>query len=282
MEEKKKFDVVVGNPPYKKDLHLKMLKKTVDHLSPGGEIIWLHPARWVQDPHAPEKSNSDFNEYHLLPFIELEFIPQGKASKLFGNEMRSDLSISHLKNGSKSILTPEKIYELRKIPISIKSIFNKNFISLKSVAEENKRDGIRVRIKTIIQPGHGRSQKDYNLYPKEEIIINGEINGKDWTLNVQKNQFEKPVGYPIPLSIKFSTEEEARNFINSTKTDFFLFLHYLSKVEAITPIEYLPFMKDYKNPWTNERFQEYFNLSNKDMEFIKERMIEIKNDPFRS
>ena len=40
-----KFDVVVGNPPYDRSLHLKILKKVSEFVDfeNGGEIIWLHP-----------------------------------------------------------------------------------------------------------------------------------------------------------------------------------------------------------------------------------------------
>ena len=92
-----KFDVIVGNPPYKKDLHLKFLKICNSLLKRNGEIIWIHPARWLQDPLAPMKGNSDFNKYKDLPFVNFEIIPCGIASKLFNNEMTSDLVISHLK-----------------------------------------------------------------------------------------------------------------------------------------------------------------------------------------
>lgn len=42
-----KFDVCIGNPPYKNGLHLKILQETVKHAD---NVVFIHPAKWLQFP----------------------------------------------------------------------------------------------------------------------------------------------------------------------------------------------------------------------------------------
>lgn len=45
--EKMKFDVCIGNPPYKSGLHLKILEQTVKHAD---NVVFIHPAKWLEFP----------------------------------------------------------------------------------------------------------------------------------------------------------------------------------------------------------------------------------------
>ena len=280
LESMPKFDVVVGNPPYKKNLHLKMLELVHRYLNKDGHIIWIHPARWMQDLLALLKKGTDFLKYKDLSFIDFKIIPVGKASRLFSNEMTTDLVISHLKEGEKSILNEEKIYELRKIPISLRKILYKNTRSLQEVADKNMIDGIRVRMKIIVNSGNsgGSGIVPYLLYPYSEIIVNGLVDNKHWSESIPSNPYKKEKNSPIPLSIKFNTIKEAGNFINSTNTDFYLFLGYMTKLDVNVQLRYLPFMEDYKDSWGNERFQKYFGISDDDMKFIRKTIKFLKQN----
>lgn len=274
-----KFDVVVGNPPYKKDLHLKMLKNACSFLNQNGEIIWVHPARWLQDPLAPMKKNSDFNKYKLLNFVNFDIIPLPIAVKLFHIGIQSDLSISHIKNNNESILNEDLIYTLRNISPLFKRLLKLNS-NLFDNLQFNKRSGIRVPIKQLSMNIHHSTYETvkgkYDLIDNiNEIFVDGyNINNhKDWTQYKQKNQFTKELGSNFPCSIEFKTIEEANNFINYTKTEVFQFFNFLTKLDVNIQLKYLPFMNDYSKTWTNEMLAKYFDISNEELKFIKNTMV---------
>ena len=59
-----KFDCIVMNPPYQKNLHLKILAEAIKHLKDEkSKVVNLSPVRWLQDPLAKYKKNSDYNKF---------------------------------------------------------------------------------------------------------------------------------------------------------------------------------------------------------------------------
>ena len=86
------------NPPYNGNLHLKILQEAMKH---GDEIINLSPIRWLQDPLAEYKKNSDWKKFaSVRKRIEtLDVVKASISDKLFGIQC-GDLGIYHLAKGS--------------------------------------------------------------------------------------------------------------------------------------------------------------------------------------
>ena len=89
-----KFDLIVGNPPYDRSLHLKIL----EHLLPyAKEIVWISPVRWLQDPLAKYKKNSDMLKYRdtiLTKLKEVEVVSAKDAITMFDDaRFTMDLAI---------------------------------------------------------------------------------------------------------------------------------------------------------------------------------------------
>ena len=55
-----KFDHIIMNPPYCRNLHLKILNEAINH---SDDIVNLSPIRWLQDPLAEYKKNSDWKKF---------------------------------------------------------------------------------------------------------------------------------------------------------------------------------------------------------------------------
>ena len=62
-----KFDHVIMNPPYCRNLYLKILNEAINH---SDDIVNLSPIRWVQDPLAEYKRNSDFKKFNEIREIK--------------------------------------------------------------------------------------------------------------------------------------------------------------------------------------------------------------------
>ena len=92
-----KFDCIIMNPPYQRNLHLKILAEAIKHLKDEKSVcVNLSPIRWLQDPIAKNKKNSDFNKFEesVAKHIEsLDIIDKGISGNAFNIGINSDLGI---------------------------------------------------------------------------------------------------------------------------------------------------------------------------------------------
>ena len=82
-----KFDKIIMNPPYDYSMHLRILEKALVHLKDHGTCVNLSPVRWLEDPLAKDKKNSDYLRFgdSVLKHIQsVEKIPMIETNKLFG------------------------------------------------------------------------------------------------------------------------------------------------------------------------------------------------------
>lgn len=294
----KRFDVILSNPPYDKSVHLKFLEK---YCKIAKNIITIQPCGWLTDTYVNEKK-SNFKKYEntiLKHLNDIELFDWMDASIMFKIISHQGVGIFKLdENGG---------YNYNEIPYKGKSKkiidITKNTDSLENHIEWDKIDGIRVRTQAIknAAPSAGskfdkRWKEDirfkYSLMYKGRSVIS--IDGYDikykdkwWSEVGIKNKYTKKKGDPIPCSIKFDTIEEAQNFENYCKTDFFIYCMWLSKVGVNTDFKHLPWLGNvkwsgktgkidgYKYPITDEMLYEYFNLSKDDIKLIQNTLDDI-------
>ena len=260
------------NPPYDGSLHLKILDKVIK-AAPNAKIVNLSPIRWLQDPLAEYKKNSDWFRFSdIRKHIEsVDVVKAEEASQLFQALVHGDLGIYHITN--KGGWTKQNPY---------KSIIEKVYACKKhwaDVAEHDKVDGIRVKTQKLrnsapsskgpIKEWHKDESCWHLMYKRHScIFIDGKQDGKWWTEFDIKNKYSRDIGEPLVDSIKFDTYEEAKNFEDSCWTKFMLFCNKISKVGVNANFSFLPFMPTYAHPWTDEMLYEYFGLNNEEIEEI--------------
>lgn len=263
------FNNIFGNPAYDKNFHLKMLKIVIDKLDNDGTCVWIHPARWAQDPLAPYKNNVDLKKYENLPWSDFEVIPVEEANEIFQIGIPSDLIISVLNH--KSYKSPRSL--INKFDESIVKKLIKYKSKLNDRVDRLKEDGIRVKLREIINlPGgfHGQKANEdsvsLTLYKHDQIFIDGFTkNGISWKDIGNKNGQQKS---SIPWSIKFNTYNEAENFSNSLKTLVYMGLVAIVKRNSHVPFKFLPYFDDYNKPIDNDVIIKLLDLNNEETSYI--------------
>ena len=265
------FDHIITNPPYDKNLHLKILREAMKH---SDEIVNLSPIRWLQDPLAEYKRGSDWKKFaDVRAKIEsLEIISDTEAQNLFGADFLSDIGIYHITENGGWTMNENTI---------IKKIINKGCPTLKDALEENKVDGWRVRLSEMRPaPSFAPNSNVYINFTyyttssvrswvyKDGYTPDGKVYWTDHN-TIKGSRDKSVVGDPLPLSIRFDTQEEAINFENSTKTKFHRYMISKMKTDAHFPFKFVPFLPTYKKPWTDADLYEYFDLNEEEIKEIE-------------
>ena len=264
---------VIMNPPYNGNLHLKIIDKVIKACH-DSEIINLSPIRWLQDPLAEYKKNSDYNRFeNIRNHIEnFDVIKAEEASQIFQALVHGDLGIYKITNDGGWV--KENFY---------KSIIDKVYSCEKhwdDVVEHDKIDGIRVKTQKLRNSAPSsnstikewqRNESCYHLmYKRHSCIFNdGKQDEKWWTEFDIKNKYSRNIGDPLVDSIKFDTYEEAKNFEDSCWTKFMLFCNKISKVGVNSDFRFLPFMPTYTHPWTDKDLYDFFELTPEEVNIIE-------------
>lgn len=266
MNNKKKFDICIQNPPYDKNLHLRFLEKTIQVAD---TVISIQPIRWLQDLCIKNKETNEYKKYKdsIIQYLNnIDIINTNDARKYFNIGINTDLGIYLCNNNggynievlhSKLLLKLlNKIKHLSKLPLN-----------------ENKYDGWRVRFLKVVGGSHTDNNKKDIVKSISNLLYfyNGYKDNKLWYNYYQKNQNTK-LTQEIPLSIKFKNENECINFVNSFKTKFILYIILNTTLNTTLNINSIPFMDDYTKEWNDERFYSYFNLTNDEIKEIDKFM----------
>ena len=267
MNKGKKFSICIMNPPYDRDMHLKFLKKTIEI---SNNVISIQPCRWLQETISKKKKNSQYNKYkqsiseHIKDFEIIDF---DTVLKLF-NVQSTELAIY--------CCDAEGGYDYNKISSNniverVLDYIENNLCDI----ENNKKDGYRVRISKV----SGMSKIKKNVVLKDIVFKNGKYNDKWWYNYYQKNGSSKQTE-EITASIKFNTENEGYNFINSFKTDFVKYIESYLITDVSVNEHKILWMGNAKHPrtgnigyideWTNKDFYKFFNLTGDEIEQVKQ------------
>lgn len=259
------FDVAIMNPPYDGNLHLKILEKVIPIAK---KVVNISPIRWLQDPLAKYKKNSDYKKFEnsiSKKIDDIEIINGIAATNLFKADFVSDIAIYVLSNGGYDYLNFSSNTIIDKIQKIKEKLYNK--------IEYKKQDGWRVRVQEM-KPIPNNIDKNTIGYKTMKYFLthsklswvykDGYQNNIHWSKNTLSNGTGRKTFTNkdiLPESIKFDTEIEAKNFENSTKTMFYKYIFSTMKIDSHTPFKFLPYMSDYTQPWDDKRFCAYFGIT---------------------
>ena len=290
-----KFDCIIQNPPYVRNLHLKILAEAIKHLKDEKSVcVNLSPVRWLQDPLAKYKKNCDLKRFEesVAKYIEsLEIVDKISALQMFDAGFTMNLGIY-------KCVSNKSNYDYLAISANsiVTKVMSKMQTSIADKVEYNKLNGWRVRVNEI-QPLEACDKRDPSTQSWRHFLVNPNTptyvynngytkDGVFWTDLVQKGKYTKNKGDPLVLSIPFSTEQEAFNFEAFCKTTFMNALKNLTQQDIHVPLFAFPFLgnainprtglKGYTGEWTDDDLVLYFDITPEEYNIIKKTMEKYK------
>ena len=260
---KMKFDHIIMNPPYSRNLHLKILNEAICY---SDDIVNLSPIRWLQDPLAEYKKNSDWKKFEDIKnkIESLEVIPIEYAKNAFNIDLASAIGIYRLseKGG----------FDFNSI---VDSTFCKVLAKSKRLAmnfDQDMKDGWRVRI-SLISGGRLGGGRRKCKFAKQKLLVfyDGMRDGRPWYTHYMRNQYTKTTD-TITTSIKFATESEANNWINIQNSKLGIWFYDKSAINQGVRKENFIWLQDYTHEWTDEMLYKHFNLTEDEIALIEKEM----------
>ena len=283
MNQVMKFDVVLMNPPYDRNLHLKFLEKTIEISE---NVVSIQPARWITDPNAKFNKSSALKKYEntIAKHIkDLEIINDKIAEHLFGVGFTMDLGIYNCdKDGGYNYkeLSSDRLFDMivSKLDDTVKNHIefsvpkNSIIVSLITGGNNGRKSNVIDLFWTFNK--NETTEKGY-----EDVIYDNDgkrlDNGLTFKQNREKTAWGNVKVRDEQCNIKFDSIEQCINFFNFTKLDLFRYVFNKSVVAVNVHPEKLPFIGDYKKKWTNEMLYDYFDINKEDREYISDY---VKNE----
>ncbi len=280
-----KFDHIIMNPPYKRDLHLKILTECTKHLKEDGDIVNLSPVRWIMDPLAKYKKNSDYYKYNdLLKKIEsVDIIDPKTATDLFGSE------------GAVCINTHLGVY---KIDMNFSSK-EESFVRTNDIVDKvmsSKHYGVpAVMLKDNDKPAFffvlhflgcaKRNAFSDNILPNKNrygIFNNGLYNSKT-PKEIKESDSHSTCGDISGWDvIAFDSKEEAENAYAFCQSKLFRYCVLETQVDVHVHLSYYPWLGNVANPrtgligfksdWTDDDIYKVYGLTDEEIKTVEDRL----------
>ena len=281
-----KFDVVIGNPPYNKDIYLDFV--TLGHTLASKYDCWITPAKWQAKG---GQKNEDFRK-NIVPYMSKivyypdctdVFIiqePDGICYYLIDKE-------DHIKKEITNICLLNKIFNCSEV----RPINNSIFIKADNIISKVKKQG-----ETSFNPNKYMTS-NYNVFTNDSIAIGGKAH-KDSTgrytyvlsnhgnfMCISKSEITEKNNAPNVknscLTFSSTKYDECVNFIKWTETRFVRFLFFaglLARNSIGTDYgwRFVPAPKAFDHIFTDQELYEEYNLTPEEINIIESVIKERK------
>lgn len=267
-ENKMKFDVAIMNPPYDRNLHLKILEQIIPYAD---KVINISPVRWLQDPFAPYRSSSDYHKFEdtISKKIEtLDLISAKKASELFDAKFVMNLAIYVCGNGgyqyqhNDALITKivEKTMQHSWSPYSMQNFYRNGGVVTKPYVLENGCFG-------------GSASIGFDILMCQSYETQCEFAVKDYQIKHYISGKMKGACH-----FEFDTEEERKNFYNCYTHPFMKWTYHLWKEDVNIRDYKVPYFDDYSHPWDYADFFAWFDLTEEEQGRVMQEITEMQNE----
>lgn len=243
------FDHIIMNPPYDKNLHLKILQEAIKH---SDDIVNLSPNFY-----------EDYKKLKGVPVAsDIDVIPREEASSSFGGiQLPFNLAIQHYIKGEhdESLLTRFMSEDYKKFSkVKFEKSFKDVFIS------DYDCKGVFVPLKLMTATWD--KNKDH-IVDKIGILVDGKTLDDTYYKDARNRNKDRPCG-----GIKFDTLEEAKAFVEYTESPFFIRWVRAFHTNSRYILSEYPFMPTYTHPWNDEMLYEYFDLTEDEVKEIEQEI----------
>ena len=260
--ENMKFDIIVGNPPYKGALHYKILNTIKDTAcNNDSKISWISPDIFADYMKIKESPKG---------LVKLEHFNNKEASNLFGGHIQTSngLSISYYNFSSNDTLSIEDISIIENWPIEgihfANDVKSNIKVSLNDKIETYNNQKYFCPI-TIMQKVDGGSNRA-NIICDIGVLTNGCIDGVNYK-KIRKNGGKSDEDREL-YGFSFNTYREAENCFNSFKLDFYQTYVSLMHLHSRYILKDYPYLENYNIEWTNDKLIKYFNIDDRSKKYI--------------
>jgi len=286
-EMSKRFDLCFSNPPYNRNVDLKILKE----LEPiCDEMVVVHPSTWLLDLKGKKKLYNDFKSQIRDKAISFELF---NGNPVFGIGLFVPCVISHLNgNNNRKIkvinfgeeFEVSDIDDITKFGSDWLTIAKPFFEQMKKYCQKNgsvwdfhtfkvENDKHYCQFATMIgnwDKSHERMFKDdfYTMVMKDPERNKG----------IRQPKIKGKTGSITP-TFSFKTEIERDNFIGYVQTDFARFCLSLIKNSQSTyakELSLIPYL-DFTEKWDDKKLFKHFHINQETQDYIKEFLPDYHN-----
>ena len=260
------FDVAIQNPPYDRNLHLKVLEQV---LKVADKVINISPVRWLQDPFAPYSKNTDYCKFEKTVskhIVDLIVIPAKEATELFGDaSFTMNLGIYvcdanggyHYQHDNPLIIKlVEKTMQNSWAPYSQKQFYDNGCIQKKPYALNVSKVTAEIMNSTYV------SQLKVKLANKTSVYRKNGGNGDGG------GHFE------------FATEKERRNFYDCYCHPFMKWHTSIWKHDINLKTWKVPYFGDYTHKWRLRDFFNWFDLTSAERTRVVKEIRDMRHARF--